>query len=150
MPSTGDKPIPVNLFVQWCWDSPTLVVAGVVSQCFGLIFDWDPRMQGMIHSLFILWLHQSKCYHLESWFLGRLSKDITANFLNSKGTYECSKVNISVIDDDFIEDHIQLMVKTTSLADRKPNVFETPMGSHMRHRKKSSMRTKIVKRNTAE
>jgi len=33
---------------------------------------------------------------------------------------------------------IQVIVKT-SLADRKPYVFETPMGNQMRHKKKSSI-----------
>jgi hypothetical protein len=50
-------------------------------------------MQGMIHLLFILWFHQSECYYLESQFLGKLSKGITANFLNPKRMYKCGKVN---------------------------------------------------------
>lgn len=53
------------------------------------------------------------------------------------------------IHDNILGDHIQLMVKT-SLADRKPYVFETPIGSHIRHRKKSSMMIKIEKRKIAE
>ena len=56
---------------------------------------------------------------------------------------------ITVNYDSFPEDDLQLIVKT-SLADRKPYVFETPMGSHMRHRKKSSIKIKIEKRKTAE
>jgi len=51
-------------------------------------------MQGMIHLLFILWFHQSEYgYHLESQFLGQLSKGVTANFLDSESMYKCGKVD---------------------------------------------------------
>jgi hypothetical protein len=44
---------------------------------------------------------------------------------------------------------VHVMVKT-SLAERKPNVLETPIGSHMTQRKKSSSRTPTETLKTAE